>query len=161
MRPFFMRKMFGPAPIPKKFDGFPKEMALRPSQIRASALESALMIPDAFSMQKDYGDMKMPVVIIAGEEDQGDRHRQTVSTPSPGCHSEYAASYPRSWPHGASKRHGRPNGGHRRSRGLSNESETPARERRRRLEALPRPHRPSALNPRQQLGETGETMPEI
>jgi hypothetical protein len=27
--------------------GFPKEMALRPSQIRASAAESALMIPDA------------------------------------------------------------------------------------------------------------------
>ena len=70
MRPFFLQKMFGPAPIPKKFDGFPEKMALRPSQIRASAAESALMIPDAFSMQKDYGDMKMPVVIIAGEEDR-------------------------------------------------------------------------------------------
>jgi pimeloyl-ACP methyl ester carboxylesterase len=62
--------MFGPAPVPKKFDGFPKEMALRPSQIRASAAESALMIPDAVATQKDYGSLKMPVVIIAGEEDR-------------------------------------------------------------------------------------------
>ena len=70
MRPLFMRKMFGPAPIPKKFDGFPKDMALWPSQIRASAVNLALMVPDAFATQKDYGDLKMPVVIIAGEDDR-------------------------------------------------------------------------------------------
>jgi hypothetical protein len=64
-----MRKMFGPAPVPKKFGGFPKEMALRPSQIRASASESALMVTDAFATHKDYSDLKMPVVIIAGEDD--------------------------------------------------------------------------------------------
>ena len=45
-------------------------MAVRPSQIRASAAESGLMIPDAVAMQSDYGDLKMPVVIIAGEEDR-------------------------------------------------------------------------------------------
>jgi hypothetical protein len=27
-----MAKLFGPRSVPKKFDGFPKEMALRPSQ---------------------------------------------------------------------------------------------------------------------------------
>jgi pimeloyl-ACP methyl ester carboxylesterase len=70
MWPLFMRKLFGPAPMPLKFSGFPREMALRPSQIRASAAESALMIPDAFAMSKDYGNLKMPVVIIAGEEDR-------------------------------------------------------------------------------------------
>jgi pimeloyl-ACP methyl ester carboxylesterase len=70
MQPFFTRKMFKPAPIPKKFDRFPKEMALRPSQIRASAAETALMIPDAFVMQKSYLDLDMPVVIIAGAEDK-------------------------------------------------------------------------------------------
>jgi len=70
MRPLFMRKMFGPAPVPRKFDEFPKEMALRPSQIRASAAETALMIPDAFALRKRYADLKMPVVIIAGEEDR-------------------------------------------------------------------------------------------
>ena len=70
MRPLFMRKMFGPAPVPRKFDEFPKEMALRPSQIRASAAETALMIPDAFALSKRYADLKMPVVIIAGQEDR-------------------------------------------------------------------------------------------
>jgi pimeloyl-ACP methyl ester carboxylesterase len=45
-------------------------MALRPSQIRASAAESALMIPDAFHLRNQYSDLKMPVVIIAGEQDR-------------------------------------------------------------------------------------------
>lgn len=70
MQPFSIRKMFRPAPIPKKFASFPKEMALRPSQIRACAAETALMIPDAFAIQRDYPDLKMPVVIIAGAEDK-------------------------------------------------------------------------------------------
>jgi pimeloyl-ACP methyl ester carboxylesterase len=70
MWPLLMRKIFGPSPVPKKFGGFPKEMALRPSQVRASAAESALMIPGAFALRKDYARLKMPVVIIAGEEDR-------------------------------------------------------------------------------------------
>ena len=70
MRPLFIRKIFGPAPVPRKFDEFPKEMPLRPSQIRASAAETALMIPDAFALRKRYADLKIPVVIIAGEEDR-------------------------------------------------------------------------------------------
>jgi pimeloyl-ACP methyl ester carboxylesterase len=64
-----MAKIFGPRSVPKKFEAFPKEMALRPSQIRASAAESALMIPDAFKLRNQYADLKMPVVIIAGEQD--------------------------------------------------------------------------------------------
>jgi pimeloyl-ACP methyl ester carboxylesterase len=65
-----MRKIFGPALIPTKFNRFPKEMALRPGQIRASAAESALMIPDAFAFRQDYANLKMPVVIVAGENDR-------------------------------------------------------------------------------------------
>jgi pimeloyl-ACP methyl ester carboxylesterase len=68
MWPLLMRKVFGPSPVPKKFDGFPKEMALRPSQIRASAAESALMIPG--TVRKDYARLTMPVAVIAGEEDR-------------------------------------------------------------------------------------------
>jgi pimeloyl-ACP methyl ester carboxylesterase len=68
--PMMMTKIFGPRSVPKKFEAFPKEMALRPSQIRASAAESALMIPDAFHLRNQYADMKMPVVIIAGEQDR-------------------------------------------------------------------------------------------
>ncbi|MFL5237490.1 MAG: alpha/beta fold hydrolase [Rhizomicrobium sp.] len=70
MWPVMMRKIFGPQSVPKKFVGFPKEMAVRPSQIRASAAESALMIPDAVGLQDQYANLKMPVSIIAGEEDR-------------------------------------------------------------------------------------------
>jgi len=68
--PLLTRKIFGPAPVPEKFAGFPKEMAFRPSQIRASAAESAMMIPDAFGARDHYADLRMPVVIIAGEDDR-------------------------------------------------------------------------------------------
>jgi pimeloyl-ACP methyl ester carboxylesterase len=68
--PLIMAKIFGPRSVPRKFEAFPKEMALRPSQIRASAAESALMIPDAFHLRNKYADLKVPVVIIAGEQDR-------------------------------------------------------------------------------------------
>src|ERR1700722_4851072 len=70
MWPLLMAKIFGPQSVPKKFDGFPKEMAVRPSQIRASAAESALMIPDPFNFQDQYKNLEMPVSIIAGEDDR-------------------------------------------------------------------------------------------
>jgi pimeloyl-ACP methyl ester carboxylesterase len=70
MWPLLMAKIFGPRPVPKKFDGFPKEMAVRPSQIHAAAAESALMIPDAFYFSREYANLKMPVVIVAGNQDR-------------------------------------------------------------------------------------------
>ena len=70
MWPLLMRKMFGPAAVPDKFGAFPSEMTMRPSQIRASAAELALMIPGAFAARESYGDLKMPVVIIAGQDDR-------------------------------------------------------------------------------------------
>src|SRR5215207_5584438 len=68
--PLLMRKMFGPADVPQKFEAFPSEIAMRPSHIRASAAESALMIPGAFALREGYGNLKMPVVIIAGQKDR-------------------------------------------------------------------------------------------
>ncbi len=70
MWPVAMKKIFGPSVVPEKFAGFPKEMALRPSQLRASAAESALMIPAAFAFHKEYAVLTMPVAIIAGEDDK-------------------------------------------------------------------------------------------
>jgi pimeloyl-ACP methyl ester carboxylesterase len=70
MWPLLMAKIFGPRSMPKKFKGFPKEMALRPSQIRASAAESALMIPDAFYYRDEYANLNVPLVIVAGNEDR-------------------------------------------------------------------------------------------
>lgn len=68
--PLAIATIFGPRPAPKKFEGFPKEMAIRASQIRASAAESALMIPDAFHFGDLYRNLKMPIVIIAGDKDR-------------------------------------------------------------------------------------------
>jgi pimeloyl-ACP methyl ester carboxylesterase len=68
--PLLLRKIFGPAPVPEKFKGFPKAMAVRPSQIRASAVETAFMIPNAIGERQEYQALKMPVAIIAGQEDQ-------------------------------------------------------------------------------------------
>jgi pimeloyl-ACP methyl ester carboxylesterase len=70
MWPLVLRKIFGPAATPRKFEGFPKELALRPSQIRATAAESALMIPDAFAARGGYAELKMPLVIISGDQDR-------------------------------------------------------------------------------------------
>jgi pimeloyl-ACP methyl ester carboxylesterase len=86
--PLAMRKIFGPAATPKKFDRFPKEMAVRPSQLRASAAEAFLMIPDATALQDRYADLRMPVVIIAGDQDRlidierqsGRLHRQITQS---------------------------------------------------------------------------------
>lgn len=68
--PLLLRKIFGPRKTPAKFAGFPREMAVRPSQIRASAAESGLMIPDALAAQGTYARLSMPVGIIAGEDDR-------------------------------------------------------------------------------------------
>jgi pimeloyl-ACP methyl ester carboxylesterase len=70
MWPAMLRKMFGPRSVPEKFTGFPKEMAGRPSQIRASAAEAALMIPAAFASSKTYNELAMPMIILAGEDDR-------------------------------------------------------------------------------------------
>ncbi len=70
MWPAMLSKMFGPQPVPEKFAGFPKEMAVRPSQIRAGAAETALMLPNALVSSKTYGELAMPVIIIAGENDR-------------------------------------------------------------------------------------------
>jgi pimeloyl-ACP methyl ester carboxylesterase len=87
MWPRLLRKIFGPSRVPKKFAGFPEEMTMRPSQIRASAAETALMIPAAYSFREAYGHLKMPVVIVAGTED-----RVVEAQQSAGLHRDIAHS---------------------------------------------------------------------
>jgi len=76
--PLILRKLFGPSPVPKKFQGFPEEMAVRPSQIRASAAETALLIPSALALQKSYGALKMPIAILAGAGDRVIKFEQSA-----------------------------------------------------------------------------------
>ena len=70
MWPAMIRKLFSPAPVAATFAAVPSEMATRPSQLRASAAESALMIPDAVAFQGRYGELEMPVAIVAGSGDK-------------------------------------------------------------------------------------------
>ncbi|RZN19634.1 alpha/beta hydrolase [Bradyrhizobium sp. Leo121] len=70
MWPATLRKMFGPSQVDRKFEAFPTEMAVRPSQMRAAAAEASMMVPAALMASKGYGGLDMPAVIIAGEGDR-------------------------------------------------------------------------------------------
>ncbi len=77
--PAMKRRIFGPAPVPERFEsGFPIWMMLRPSQMRATSADNALLIPAAFSLRHRYHELTMPVVIMAGDSDRhADYHRQS------------------------------------------------------------------------------------
>ena len=64
--------------MPPKFEGFPKEMAVRPSQIRAGAAEAALMIPSVYNFQGAYAKLQMPVAIVVGSADRLIEPEQSV-----------------------------------------------------------------------------------
>lgn len=65
-----VKAMFAPNGVPADF--FPmmsREMMLRPSQLRANAEDASFMMSAAQSLRERYGELRMPVTIIAGEED--------------------------------------------------------------------------------------------
>jgi pimeloyl-ACP methyl ester carboxylesterase len=69
--PVVVKASFAPSRVPRRFKrGFPFSMALRPSQIRATAGDAALMVPCAASMAGRHGELKMPVAIMAGRGDK-------------------------------------------------------------------------------------------
>jgi pimeloyl-ACP methyl ester carboxylesterase len=71
MAPAAHRKMFAPSPVTERFaKEFPVELEVRPSQIRASAGEAALMIPGAAGLAKHHSELSLPVAIMAGRGDK-------------------------------------------------------------------------------------------
>jgi pimeloyl-ACP methyl ester carboxylesterase len=69
--PLLKRGMFSPLPVPARFRAaYSDAMALRPSQIRASSMDGALMIPGALDLRGRYPGLAMPVVIMAGQDDK-------------------------------------------------------------------------------------------
>jgi pimeloyl-ACP methyl ester carboxylesterase len=68
--PLAVKKIFSPAAVSPRFAAFPVWMALRPSQLRAAAAESAMMVPAAMTLCKRYRDLTMPIVILAGAGDR-------------------------------------------------------------------------------------------
>jgi pimeloyl-ACP methyl ester carboxylesterase len=71
LRRRIFRKIFAPSPVTPRFAAaFPLGMALRPWQIRASAAETALLIPCAAASLGRHGELRMPVFILAGSGDR-------------------------------------------------------------------------------------------
>ena len=70
MWPLLIKRMFAPAQVPPRFNDLPKWMSLRPSQLGASASETAMMIPAAKRLSQRYSELTMPLAIIAGNGDK-------------------------------------------------------------------------------------------
>jgi len=69
--PGIVRASFAPRPVPERFaTRFPLDLALRPWQIRASAADSALMVPSVAELSRRYADVRHPLAILAGEQDR-------------------------------------------------------------------------------------------
>jgi pimeloyl-ACP methyl ester carboxylesterase len=78
LAPGLIAKVFAPAPVPAAFAAFPVELSLRPSQLRASAEESAMMVPAAAALSRRYREIAVPVAVVAGTGDRlVDFHRQS------------------------------------------------------------------------------------
>ncbi len=69
--PLIKWQMFSPALVPARFKAeYSSAMALRPSQIRATSQDGALMIPGALSLRRRYQALTLPVAILAGDGDR-------------------------------------------------------------------------------------------
>ena len=78
--PAMLKRIFQPLPVDPRFMArFPLELSLRPSQIRASAEETAYMVPAAHALSQHYDELELPIVIMAGDGDRiADLERQSV-----------------------------------------------------------------------------------
>ena len=71
LSPVFIKRVFTPSRVTERFKaGFPLAMSLRPSQIRASAADTLLMVPDAAKTAGRHGSLTVPTLIISGDGDK-------------------------------------------------------------------------------------------
>lgn len=71
LAPKAISQMFAPLPVPANFSAeFPLELAFRPSQIRASTEELAMINDAAGELARRYREITIPVAIMAGEADE-------------------------------------------------------------------------------------------
>jgi pimeloyl-ACP methyl ester carboxylesterase len=85
--PLMTKAIFTPLPVPASFEDFPIEMSLRPSQIRATSADTAMMVPAAALLSARYGELALPVEIVAGDGDivaYCDRHAERLHGQLPG-----------------------------------------------------------------------------
>ncbi len=85
LMPGFKRMLFAPARLTARFKAeYSPAMALRPSQIRATAMDGVLMVPGVTGL--NYGELAMPVAIMAGHGDKvvGNRQAERLHAAIPG-----------------------------------------------------------------------------
>jgi pimeloyl-ACP methyl ester carboxylesterase len=69
--PKIYAKLFAPAPIPERFEAeFPHDLVVRPSHLRAASADNNLMIPYAAKIHHLYPELRVPVTIVSGTDDQ-------------------------------------------------------------------------------------------
>jgi len=92
MLPRILAKIFAPVPVPPRFlEQFPIDMALRPSQLRASAEDNAMMTFEAARLSRAYGRLELPTVVMHGDGDRLiglDRHAVRLAQAIPGAELE-------------------------------------------------------------------------
>jgi len=67
--PVAIKASFSPAPVPEKFAAFPLALTLRPSQLRATSADTAMMVPAAIELSGRYDQLTVPVIVMAGSGD--------------------------------------------------------------------------------------------
>lgn len=66
-----VKGMFAPAAVPADFyTTVPREMMVRPVQLRGNAEDATFMIPEARTLSRRYSELHMPITIVAGADDQ-------------------------------------------------------------------------------------------
>jgi pimeloyl-ACP methyl ester carboxylesterase len=66
-----VQAMFAPQQVPPAFgEALPREMLLRPLQRRATAEDQAHTVPQARALRGHYAGLRVPVTLIAGDEDR-------------------------------------------------------------------------------------------
>lgn len=69
--PAVLQQVFAPNPVPAEFTArFPRELALRPSHMRATGGDAGLLQMAELRLAKRYGELSMPVAIVAGDGDR-------------------------------------------------------------------------------------------
>jgi pimeloyl-ACP methyl ester carboxylesterase len=78
--PAVLRRVFAPGRVSERFlAAFPRELALRPSQLAASGGATGLMIPSAALLRRRYNRLAVPAFVMAGTDDRiVDPVRQSV-----------------------------------------------------------------------------------
>jgi len=68
--PAWLRLIFSPAPVPRRFRPFPAWLALRPETLRAIGEDAAYLLPAVHAMSADYKGVRIPAAIVAGADDR-------------------------------------------------------------------------------------------